>query len=337
MKTYVLLKRQCFSIYDLLNGVNGVYCNTKTRRYELISFLFVTPLSGRMGIKMKIITEFTLGFQETNKKIQNDIAKELYQWRRKIKTYRTGERIISSDLYRMDENDPMFIDITKFALRFPEEVDLQIYEQTVVYNEKDVKEAVAFIPDFKRYWCEEYDDRSREFEECRFCHALLKEKTKTRYIRPKGFVKNKANEYGVLKLDNTIVSKMIMPKLFEKIIEKGVSERYFRPIYSKSKKVLAYELTSDNILPEHSYIDLNYSYKSTCSQCDTINYEVNEKAYRYIHKKISKKAVHRLQPVNITKEYYCHQPLIMINKELHDIIRKYVPDAEFFPVFQNDL
>lgn len=50
---------------------------------------------------------------------------------------------------------------------------------------------------------------------------------------------------------------------------------------------------------------------------------------------MTKDGVKSLEPVNLTTEFYNEQPQIIINKELYDIIWKYIPDAdeEFYPVF----
>ena len=277
---------------------------------------------------MKIITEFTFGFREDRtKKIENDIAKELYAWRRKIKKYKTGKKMISEDLYKMDQSEILYDSIVKFANAFPKEIEINEWGETVKCDEKEIKNAVAFVPNFHKHYCREYDDVYRNYKMCRFCYAYLEEEFDNVYIRPYGFVKRKENAYGLLTLDANLRSWMVTPQLYEKIIQSGISEEYFRPVYSKRRAIYAYELISKNILPEYPYIDPNYIYKRTCSQCGTITYVRDNTQYKYIQKQMTKDGVKSLEPVNLTTEFYNEQPQIIINKELYDIIWKYIPDA----------
>ena len=66
---------------------------------------------------MKVEVEFTLGFQETHKKIDENISRNLYQIRRQIKQYKTGERILSDDFYKMEEENPLFGKCAEFAIQ----------------------------------------------------------------------------------------------------------------------------------------------------------------------------------------------------------------------------
>ncbi len=282
---------------------------------------------------MKVEVEFTLGFQETHKKIDDSISKKLYQIRRQIRQYKTGERILSADFYKMEEGNPLFRQCAEFAKCFPEEIDLQIYRQEVEYVENDVEKAVAFVPDFTSYWCQEYDDISMEYEECRYCHAHLKELSKAAYIRPQGFVKRESDQYGVLWVDGEYKRFMALPRLYDKLIAEGISEQYFRPAYSKSKRILAYEFVSDSVLPEKSYEDRNYFLKAQCMVCGASNYEVDERQHYYVPKTISEEGALCLKEISKTAEYYHHQPKMLINRKMHDLIKEYVPSAQFFPVF----
>ena len=282
---------------------------------------------------LKVIIEFTLGFQETRKKINPEISKELYDWRRKLKPYKTGEQVLALDFYRLTEENELFNEIVEFAKCFPDEILLKVYEYIVEYDDNDIKEAVAFIPVFSNHWCQEYDDLSLQFEECKYCYAKLSEESKRVYIMPKGFVKNKAGNYGVLRLDDEIDRFMILPLLYEKVISEGIEAKYFRPVYSKNKKVLAYELISDNILPEQSLVDSNYLFKAKCKMCGTLNYEKDKKQFFYAKKLMTDVGVQDLKDVNNTKEYFHHQPRMIISRKLHDIIKKYDATAQFYPIF----
>ena len=259
---------------------------------------------------LKVIIEFTLGFQETRKKIKPEISKELYDWRRKLKPYKTGEQVLALDFYRLTEENELFNEIVEFAKCFPDEILLKVYEYIV-----------------------EYDDLSLQFEECKYCYAKVSDESKRVYIMPKGFVKNKAGNYGVLRLDDEIDRFMILPLLYEKVISEGIEAKYFRPVYSKNKKVLAYELISDNILPEQSLVDSNYLFKAKCKMCGTLNYEKDKKQFFYAKKLMTDVGVQDLKDVNKTKEYFHHQPRMIISRKLHDIIKKYDATAQFYPIF----
>lgn len=282
---------------------------------------------------MKVKVEFTLGFQETRKKIDDNISKNLYQIRRQIKQYKTGERILSDDFYKMEEENPLFGKCAEFAKCYPEEISLEIYGHQVEYEEKDVESAVAFVPNFNNHWCQEYDDISIEYEECRYCYAHLKELSKKAYIRPQGFIKKESDQYGVLWVDGEYERFMVLPRLYDKLITGGISEQYFRPAYSKNKKILAYEFISDNVLPEKCYEDKNYFFRAKCMICGATNYERDEKRHYYVPKTISEEGALCLKEINKTAEYYHHQPKILINRRMHDLIKEYVPSAQFLPVY----
>lgn len=286
---------------------------------------------------MKVTQEFTFGFnRESNKKIRNETARELYDWRRKIKKYRTGETILSEDFYRMDENDPLYFSISDFAKSFPDEIELKIYSQIAQWEKEEDRQAVAYIPNFINHWCEEYEDVSFDYHWCHYCNANIKRENKKIYIRPKGLVKKKAGEYGVLKVDDGYDRYMVMPKLFEALIMEGIPEQYFQPAYSKNKKILAYELVNGNILPENAYIDELYRRRFQCPMCGSIHYEEKRGIYHYTKKMITKEAYEELQALNETKEYYDCQRQMMVNKKFYEIVKKYVPDAQFFPVYLQD-
>lgn len=282
---------------------------------------------------MRITIEFTLGFGETRKKIADDISKELYHWRRQIKEYKIGKKIFSQDFYKMQEDDILYQNIVDFAKRFPEEIALEIYEYYVEYTSEEIDRTVAFIPHFTNNYCEEYDDTSIEYNECKYCYACLREQKKKTYIMPKGFVKTKADAYGVLRVDTELDHFLVLPRLYEKLIEEGVPEKYFRPMFSKRHQILAYELISDNILPENSFCDENYYLQKVCTKCGSKKYEEDKNKHIYLTKSLSEEGVSALQEVNETTEYYHHQRVIIVNKNVHDIIKKYDSTARFYPVF----
>lgn len=282
---------------------------------------------------MKVINEFTLTFQDNHPKIEENISRELYQKRRMIRQYKTGVQIISYDIYEMDEKNPDFKEIVSFAQKFPKEIKLKIWSRRLEYEEKEIEEAVAFIPDFANYLCEEYEDFSLEYEECPYCYARLADKERIVYIMPKGIVKTKANEYGVLDVNVVSDRPMVLPKLYEKLVDEGIPEKFFRPAVSKRKKILAYELVSDNRIPVGTYEDGNYSYKFKCGVCGTAHYVIDVSQYNYVPKTLSEEGISFLKDVNITEASYCGCPQILVSKKFYDLIKKYVPTAKFLPVF----
>ena len=251
----------------------------------------------------------------------------------KEKQYKTGEKLLSEDFYRMDESDPLYLSISDFAKSFPDEIELMIHSQTAQWEEEEDRQAVAYIPNFIHHWCEEYEDVAFDYHWCQYCYAYTERKNKKIYIRPKGFVKQKAGEHGVLKVDDGYDRYMVMPKLFEALTAEGIPEQYFQPAYSKNRKILAYELVNGQILPEGAYIDELYRRRFQCPMCGSIHYEEKRGIYHYTKKMITKEAYEKLEAFNETKEYYFCQRLMMVNKKFYKIVKKYVPDAQFFPVF----
>lgn len=285
---------------------------------------------------MEIITEFTLGFGETRKKIAEEILRELYAKRRKIKEHKTGIKFIGDDIYQMNEEDGLYKEVVHFAREYPEEIELSVRGRRVKCDEKDVQKAIAFIPGNMKKWCEEYADSSPSYESCNYCYADSRRVMQKEYIKTNKFLKLTEEYCDILKVDSFMERFIVTIKLFHELVQKGIEREYFIPVYTKQKKIIGYEILSQDILPADSLVVPNCFLKSECGICGAKHYIEKENSF-YETPYLSKRGEESMKTISMTEEFYYKQRVMLFNKKLYQLIKEYVPDAEFFPVFpQNE-
>ena len=89
---------------------------------------------------------------------------------------------------------------------------------------------------------------------------------------------------------------------------------------------------NDKVLPKNSFQDENYCLERVCTKCGSKKYEEDNSKYSYLTKSLSVEGVDVLKEVNKMAEFYHHKHLIILNKKVHDIIKKYDSTAQFSPV-----
>lgn len=283
-----------------------------------------------MIIKVNFVLTLT---KKGKRSIPKEISERLHQLRETIKAYRTKQCFLDDAIYWIEDDNPAFIDIVQFVQQNLQYIDLIIFHYYVHFSEEEAKTAVAFIPQFYENCYTEYADLDDEYyKECPYCYSVLERTPENRYAQPQGYLKRHAQDAGVL-IDETLEeAQLVMPVLYHALIENGIPSEYFRPVQTKRKKILAYELVTDHILEDKDFLDENYQLETDCSVCHTKNY-IPSSQYHYCHKYISRQAAQHLKPVNCTRSNYERNRIYLVNREVYEIIHSHNEKACFFPVF----
>lgn len=277
---------------------------------------------------MKINIDFIFTCESDDWKIE----KLVWRLAQKLKNYQTGETWIFKRVYRIEQDDKLYHEVVETYEKYKTEINFKILDFNVELNEEEVKEAVAFIPIWPNEFCEEYDDVSYKYKQCDLCGSSLKSDDII-FVQPVGSIKK--DGFKILSFDglNEIV---MLPKLVDKLLEEGVCEEHFQPVFSKKKKIMGYIFEKENVMPLGSYIDPNYKKTMICEKCNAHCYHTNQDV-NYIRKKwLKKDIVQMLKDVNCTSEYYDGHRVLLISPKIQKIISKYVKDSAFIPVFESE-
>lgn len=277
---------------------------------------------------MKIDIEFIFTYAEEN--VSWDIKKKVSQIVYKLKDYRTGERWVFDFIYRLDQDTKLYRDVVELYKKYPEEIEFLRLSYAIDLTKEEKQMAVAFIPLFPKYFCEEYEDIENKYEECSVC-GIKKKDEMSFYVRPRGYIKNHQDDYGMAGLDGT-GEIVLFPKLVKRLTEAGIDKKYFQPVLSKRKKVMGYIMVSKNILPPDSYKDPNYKLVGRCRLCGQIKLEEDEKEIWIRPRSI--KGWEHMEDVNLSYEFFDDYRELIVSRKVEQIISKYVKYAEFLPVFE---
>lgn len=279
---------------------------------------------------MKANVQFTLTYmdEQVEWKIKKHIARFTYQ----LKKYKTGKRFGGKYIYKINQESELYKQIINFYDLNRKTVEFIVLNYDVIISEEELKKAQAYVLRFPEYYCEEYEDICNEYDECDACYSKRKGNT-IFYAQPKGYIKKHKNDCGIAALDGT-GELMLLPKLAEELQKEGIDQKYFQPVLSKSKHILGYIFVTDNILPKGSYMDGNYIVRNQCEKCGRINMTEDENVFQFQQKYITQSGIKELKDVNLTYEFFDGYQEILISRKVAEIIKKNVPDAEFYPVFK---
>ena len=268
-----------------------------------------------------------------NNTISEAALKKMNLFLEELETYKTGEQVLLKDIYQIDDSDPLFDRIIKFVHEYPEDVSFHIWDYFADYTE-EAAGAVAFIPVFRKPYCIESSSRTMRYNGCTCCCCNTSKLNKYRFVNSRGFLKKNFDKYELAAIPDNGDGYVVTPKLYEALLSEGISKDYFFPVYSSKKDILGYELDGEYIIPSGKYVDGNLKIDGTCGKCGSTNYIQSEGQYHYVHKFISKDIVDQLEPVNYTQDTSYGLRTLIINKKLHDIIKKYCNHPyQFLPVF----
>ncbi|WP_290910713.1 hypothetical protein [Eubacterium sp.] len=204
----------------------------------------------------------------------------------------------------------------------------------MTYAEKkwgDCSKAVAYQFNFVklvyRYSADCYDDY---FYLCPKCKNEVEQKKDYEYPKS-SFPKNK--DYYLLDTYDSGVSE----KLKNDMLEFGIAESNFRPIYSrKHNEILGYQVTPKNMLPS---ITENNAERQIfyCEHCKTKKFEVDDSyfdAYNHLGCPvyISKEAFDKMEHINCLDGEVSSYTVI-ISLELYNYLIEKYPRLECRPVF----
>ena len=253
---------------------------------------------------------------------------------RKLKKYRLKETFLDDPIYRIDQDIEAYDEMICFCEKNQKSISFVSMWYEIEITEEERRRAVAFVPCFPDYYCEEYPDGENDYNECEFCYSKRRLDNPF-FVLPKGYIKSHENECGMAGMEGT-GELVLLPKLVEKLIEGGVERKYFQPVMSKMKKTRGYIYWTEHVLPEGAFKDPNYKIIERCPECGAINMEKDGRVYRIQPKSIRRDAVDELEDVNYTCEFYDEFRGIVVSKRVEKIIRGNVKYAEFMPVFLED-
>lgn len=202
------------------------------------------------------------------------------------------------------------------------------------YAEKkwgDCSKAVAYQFNFVklvyRYSADCYDDY---LYLCSKCKNEIKQKKDYEYPKS-SFPKNK--DYYLLDTYDSGVSE----KLRNDMIEFGISEENFRPVYPRNhSEILGYQVTPKNMLPS---ITENNAEKQIfyCEHCKTKKFEVDDSYFDTYNRLgcpvyISKEAFNKMEHINCL-DGEMGSYTVIISLELYNYLIEKYPRLECRPVF----
>ncbi len=280
---------------------------------------------------MEIRAEFALSCENNRIKTNKKLSILLNE----LKEYKQKDEWIGDAIYSIDQNGDLYKQVIEFCNNYKKDIRLIKLGYSVQVTDEDRERAVAFYPRLPVYYCEEDWERVYEYDECDFCYC--KRRTdECFYVQIKGYIKNHQNDYGMAGIDRAGGGILLLPELVKKMIQEGIHEKYFQPVYSRGKKLMGYTYITDNILPEGALIDMNYKYLGKCPVCGGVKLKEVEEQYKFQPKKIKKEMLKHIRDVNFTYEFYDEYREIVVSKRVEQIIRKYVEYAEFIPIFMSE-
>lgn len=239
---------------------------------------------------------------------------------------------------------------------FEHELELVMWFQRR-FEDEDYNVASAYILNFPKQ-CSYYEDwpdneiyypQNMHCDECEWYAFEFLEKL---YIRPQN---------GVAKLLKEKIGGVVTPnqepivslELYRILLDAGISSDYFRPVFSKKETVLGYKLFAANhILEPFAISDMSSTYLWVCKKCgnNIIQYNLEPceevqcfsgimggQGYPLKEDRIfiKEEALASLNSVNWTNEFFDGNRYVIVNKELFDLIVKYVPKAKYtsIPIF----
>lgn len=278
---------------------------------------------------MQVKVKFTLETDDNSQK--SPAGKAVGKIKSQLGKYATKEKLIGEKIYLIEQDNPIYQQAMDVYYQNKGDVELTVLGYTVELNEKDELTAVAYSNIIPENYCEEYDDLGYEYQGCSNCE--MRERSEdTFFVLPRGYIKRKQKDYGIAWLDDCHEA-VLLPKLVQELKDAGINENHFLPVFSKKKSILGYVFDTSNILPKSSYEDPNYELNKTCSKCGAVTLNENEEIFIQHPKTITQEGLDQLQDINFTYEYYDGYRELIISPKVYSIIRKYVKDVSFMPVY----
>ncbi|MDO5294036.1 MAG: hypothetical protein Q4F05_14950 [bacterium] len=232
-------------------------------------------------------------------------------------------------MYKIPQENLLIKEVTELAERY-DKLSFSVYFEAK-FTKKEMEQAVAYMPYFHRM-CFEYDDTG-DFTEtiCKECDC--QKQIYDLEIMNQGSIKKSKVDYATYKHEGEDYSIISIP-MYEYLSSNGIEQCYFRPIYARrdKKNPLAYQIYSENVLPEAAVISKENRYEM-CSSCHNIEAKP-QNTLQYEPYYMIEEMIEQMKPVNITKEYYGRDQLLVVSKEVYHMIKEKDLRANFIPIFK---
>ena len=192
----------------------------------------------------------------------------------------------------------------------------------------NIDEAKAFELSFTNFVYSYEDLYWGDFEAtpCEHCGKRVQHRD---YIYPKASCKKPT---GILDTLQFGVSKDLRDDLIDRF---DVTEKDFRPIYSKRGELVYYQIAPQHVMmPIHE--ENGWIPKDPCPDCGVVIYQhndfKNEKGEFYHY--ISQSALDNMHDFNVTYERFrWHKPICVISRRVYDFLTERYPRTHYVPFF----
>lgn len=277
--------------------------------------------------------------------------------------YKKNRKAIKGDVFagcfEFSSKRVSFEEIFAQLLPLEHEIEFVMYISTV-YEKKDFDSAAAYMIFFPKE-CFYYDDcDEEEFNSieilCEERNCFARGHRDKIYVKPNnGLKKRFTQEYTGASTMREL--HIVSEKMMTYLLENGISERYFGPVYEKKGTLWAYYLKPGNIaLPSLSILNDQEDWLHVCPTCgrniiymshqpkgdslwnafqDANNFGEYPASDRW---EISREVLKNLEAVNITADYFTSCQYIVINRQLFELLQQKIPrlGRTSVPVFAAD-
>ena len=260
-----------------------------------------------------------------------DVQKQAWKILRKLKKYDTGEVLVANRIYAIDQEDDIYKQVCLICQKHNEDIEFKILRYDVFLTGEEERQALAFVLNLPDYYCEEYEDIDYEYIRCKQCEAEDRSPMDI-YIQPTRYVKKMQSNAGMATVEG-LQEILLSSELVNVLKNEGVGNEFFQPVFTKRKRIVGYVFATSNIMPKGSYIDENYEYEKTCELCGKISLKTNRQKFVVEPKYLKEDAISKMEHVNYSFEYYDGRREIIISPKVQSVIKKYVKEATFIPIF----
>ncbi len=205
------------------------------------------------------------------------------------------------------------------------------------YTEEERKEIVGYIVHSKVY-CEEIENKGRFLRKCESC-GEYSEQIASCILKKSQTMKKWATKRRIY---NFQAGHIVNIPMYEFLVEKGVAEEYFRPVYTgiKQKELVGYQIVAKNKLPIGSYTKQIIKTGEKCSVCGNWKHanvveDVDDIYYQCYHERyLDMEKTGTLQGINLAygeleREYHTY----IFTPEMTRLLKEGDPRIEYAEVF----
>ena len=236
-----------------------------------------------------------------------------------------------------------FENILKELLPIKDKMDIWLYSD-VCWEKEDFDNASAFLFNFNKK-CPEYETEKYSYYKINCLDCWCRDINDKIYAKPTASIKKYfSNNLVGVSIEESDVH-IISDALYEYLIESGINENCFKPVYDKKNQLWAKMLNDrNNLLPS---LSLYYEYDDTvriCKSCGrkiiSPSYKPKKESYWYEYGDgeggfgvypcserwlIRKDALENMDDVNLTFDYFTDRQLMVISKRLFNLLHEHNP------------